>query len=67
MTDYEKDLQNWEADSSYYPTDKPNRDAYDKYGYRKGTVTYEDGKVLDNYLIQNYGIEYARQHFLKRI
>lgn len=68
MTDYEKDMEKWKDEP--YPiidTKMPNPNDYDEQGYRKGTVTYEDGKVLDNYLIQTYGIEYARQNPLKTI
>ena len=67
MTDYEKDLEKWKNEP--YPiidTPKPNREDYDDLGYKKGTVTYEDDKVLDNYLIQMYGIEYARQNALRK-
>lgn len=66
MTEYERDLEKWKNEP--YPiisTPRPNREDYDDNGYKKGTVTYEDGKILDNYLIQTYGIEYARQNPLK--
>ncbi len=66
LTEYEKDLERWECDSSG-TISKPNKKDYDEFGYKKGTVTYEDGKILDNYLIEIYGIEYARQNPLRKI
>ena len=66
MTDYDNDMSNYSVGvNRQNEMDIPNRNNYDDNGYRKGTVNYEDGKVLDNYLIQTYGIEYARQHPLK--
>lgn len=62
MTDYEKDLERWKDEP--YPI-AIDRNDYDELGYRKGTVTYEGNKVLDNYLIQTYGIEYAREKPLR--
>lgn len=69
MTDYERDYQNWKVqhDYSYYTTKEPNLDDYDENGYRKGSVKYEDNLILDPYLISVYGIEYARQHPLKKL
>ena len=64
MTDYEKDQEYWKDEPYPIVIDRKN---YDEHGYRKGTVTYEDGKVLDNYLIQTYGIEYARQNPIRKL
>lgn len=66
MTDYDNDMLNYNSGvNRQNEMDIPDRGNYDEHGYKKGTVTYEDGKVLDNYLIQIYGIEYARQNPLK--
>lgn len=69
MADYEKDYQNWKVqhDNSHYTTPEPNRDDYDENGYKKDSVKYEDNLILDPYLINMYGIDYARQHPLKKL
>lgn len=71
MTDYERDLMNWEIkDRSGMPNgpDKmPVPEDYDENGYKEGSVKYENGLVLDPYLIQMYGIEYARKNPIKRL
>ena len=55
MTDYEKDLINWEikdrSGSPYGPDKMPVPEDYDEHGYRKGSVKYEDGLILDQYLV----------------
>ena len=69
MTDYERDYSDWKHNQSkmrdFEPT--PNRNDYDEYGYKKGSVVYEGNLILDPYLINTYGIEYARQNPLKCI
>lgn len=71
MTDYEKDLAQYEfeANNTYYgqQNPKPNPKDYDEYGYKKGSVKYEDNLILDPYLIQMYGIQYAKEHPLKKL
>ena len=69
MTDYEKDYRHWYNDQSKYGdfTPEPNRDDYDENGYKKGKVVYEDNLILDPYLIETYGIEYARKNPLERL
>lgn len=61
MTDYEHDLYMWRTDQSKYAdfSSGPDRNDYDKYGYKKGSVVYEDGLILDKYLINTYGKDYA--------
>ena len=69
MTDYERDYSSWKYSQSkardFEPA--PNRNDYDEYGYRKGSVVKERNLILDPYLISTYGIEYARQNPLKCI
>jgi hypothetical protein len=71
MTDYERDLMNWEikerSGSPYGPDKMPVPEDYDENGYRKGSVKYEDGLVLDQYLVQMYGIEYAKKNPIGRV
>lgn len=71
MTDYEKDLKEYLSQSreSYLNggVKAPDPNDYDENGYKKGSVTYEDGLVLDNYLVNLYGIEYARKNPLKKL
>ena len=71
MTDYEKDMVNWRvAENSgapYGAEEMPVRENYDENGYRKGSVKYEDGLILDQYLIQMYGIEYAKKNPIGRV
>lgn len=68
MTDYDNDMLNYNVGVDRdNEMDIPERNSYDEHGYKKGSVTYEDGKILDNYLVQMYGIEYARQNPLKII
>lgn len=62
---YIDDYRNWSV--SRDNSEGPDRNDYDRYGYRKGTVTYDGNLILDNYLISTYGYEYAKQHPLKRI
>ena len=61
MTDYEHDLWVWKNDQSKYWDfiPEPNRNNYDEHGYKKGSVVYENGLILDTYLINLYGKEYA--------
>ncbi len=61
MTDYEHDLWAWKNDQSKYGdfTPEPNRNNYDEHGYKKGSVVYENGLILDPYLIELYGKDYA--------
>ena len=64
MTDYERDLRRWKTDQSkqgdFVP--EPDRNDYDAYGYKKGSVVYENGFILDPYLITLYGKEYALKY-----
>lgn len=64
MTDYERDLWRWKNDQSkqgdFDP--EPDRNDYDEYGYKKGSVVYENGFILDPYLITLYGKEYALKY-----
>ncbi len=62
---YINDYSNWSVRNDN--SAGPDRNEYDRYGYRKGTVTYDGNLILDNYLIITYGYEYAKQHPLKRI
>ena len=68
MTDYERDYNDWKNNQSkardFEPA--PDRSEYDDNGYRKGSVIYEGDKILDPYLIEMYGIEYARQNPIRR-
>jgi len=68
MTDYERDYNNWQRDQSkardFEPA--PDRSNYDENGYKKGSVVYEGDKILDSYLIQTYGIEYARENPIRK-
>jgi hypothetical protein len=68
MTDYDRDYYNWKHDQSkardFEPG--PDRNDYDENGYKKGSVVYEGDLILDPYLIETYGIEYARQNPLNR-
>ena len=67
MNDYQKDILNYSVGVNHNnEMDEPRLKDYDENGYKKGSVTYEDNLILDNYLIQIYGIEYARQHPLKK-
>lgn len=61
MTDYEHDLWLWKNDQSKYGdfSEAPNRNDYDELGYKKNSVVYEKGLILDPFLIKNYGKEYA--------
>lgn len=61
MSTYEHDMAQWNfhADHDFNVPERPNRNDYDSHGYKKGTVTYKDGLILDNYLITTYGMEYA--------
>ena len=72
MTDYERDYYDWYNDQSkagdFRP--EPNREDYDEFGYSKNhshSGVIEGNKVLDQYLIDTYGIEYARQNPLNAI
>lgn len=69
MTDYERACYEWEHNQSKANEMRPapNRDDYDEHGYLKSNphVMYEDNKILDQYLIDTYGIEYAQQNPLK--
>lgn len=69
--EYYRDLAKWtfDADNNFYgqQTPSPNRDDYDSFGYKKGSVTREGNLILDNYLISIYGIEYAREHPLQKL
>ncbi len=69
MTDYERDYNSWVMDQSKYRDFEPAPDPsdYDENGYKKGKVVYEGNLVLDPYLINIYGIEYARQNPLRRL
>lgn len=63
MNDYQKDVLNHSVGvNCYNELDEPRLSDYDENGYRNGSVTYEDNLILDNYLIQMYGIEYARKY-----
>jgi hypothetical protein len=68
MTDYDRDYYNWKHDQSkardFEP--EPDRNDYDESRYKKGSVVYEGDLILDPYLIETYGIEYARQNPLNR-
>jgi len=68
MTQYEKDFYDWQHDQSKQRDfcSPPNPNDYDDNGNKKGTVTYEGGLVLDPYLIEVYGIDYARKNFLEK-
>lgn len=63
-TQYEKDIRLWQAEQSKGNEclPPPNREDYDKNGFKKGSVTYEGTTVLDSYLIGMYGIDYAREN-----
>lgn len=70
MTDLEKDNLNYNVASNNIfdaSHEEPNPTNYDKNGYKKDTTTDVDGYILDNYLIQMYGIEYAKKYPLKRM
>lgn len=71
MTDYERDLCNYEtcihSDELKFGAIPPNPNNYDNYGYNRGAVIYEKNLILDPYLVKIYGIEYARNHPLKKI
>lgn len=64
MTDYEKDFNHWQNDHSVYSdfTPEPKRSDYDEYGYKPENVVYDGNLVLDKYLVNTYGIEYARKN-----
>lgn len=68
MTDYEKDYNDWRNTKSkardFEPA--PDRSNYDENGYRKGSVVYDGNLILDPYLIEIYGIDYARQNPIRR-
>ena len=69
MTDYEKDYNKWKNDQSFsgrYDLE-PKRSDYDEYGFKPNNVTYENNQILDKYLVDMYGIEYARQYPLMKI
>ena len=71
MTDYERDMYNWKHESYQQEMNSgaecPNRDDYDEHGYKEGSVIYEGNKVLDPYLVQVYGIDYARNNPIKTL
>ena len=64
MTDYEKDFNHWQNDQSVYSDfiPAPKRSDYDEHGYKKDSVVYDGNLVLDKYLVNTYGIEYARKN-----
>lgn len=64
MTDYEKDFNHWQNDNSLYSDfmPEPKRSDYDEYGYKPENVIYDGNLVLDKYLVDVYGIEYARKN-----
>ena len=69
MTDYEKDYNKWKNDQSFsgrYDLE-PKRSDYDEYGFKPNNVIYENNLILDKYLVDMYGIEYARQYPLTKI
>lgn len=63
-TQYDKDFKNWQREQSKQGDfiSSPNRNDYDNNGFKKGEVTYEGTNVLDPYLIEIYGIDYARKN-----
>lgn len=68
MTDLEKDYLNYKVESDNrfdVSSEEPDPTDYDENGYKKDTTTEIDGHILDNYLIQMYGIEYAKKYPLK--
>lgn len=69
MTDLEKDYLNYNVASNNRfdaSSEEPDPTNYDENGYRKDTTTEVDDYILDNYLIQMYGIEYAKKYPLKK-
>ncbi len=64
MTDYEKDFNHWQNDHSTYSDfmPEPKRSDYDENGYKPENVVYDGNLVLDKYLVNTYGIEYARKN-----
>lgn len=72
MTDYERDYSSWKHDQSKARDfeSAPDPSDYDENGYKKDSKNrpVRDGSLeLDPYLIETYGIEYARQNPLRRI
>lgn len=70
MTDLEKDNLNYNVASNNrfdVSFEEPDPSNYDKNEYKKDTITEVDGYILDNYLIQMYGIEYAKKYPLKKM
>lgn len=72
MTDYERDYYDWYNDQSKAGDfrQEPNREDYDEFGnlkHHSHNRVIEGNKVLNKYLIDTYGIEYARQNPLNVI
>ena len=63
MTDFERDIARWrnapESADLNGCNPKPQRENYDKRGNRIGTKYTDDGKVIDPYLVEMYGMDYA--------
>ena len=64
MTDYEKDFNHWQNDQSTYSDfiPEPKHSDYDENGYKPGNVVYDGKLVLDKYLVETYGMDYARKN-----
>ena len=63
MNDYEKDMTRWFNTSESADLNgcnpKPNISDYDKYGNKPGTKYTSDGRAIDPYLVELYGMDYA--------
>ena len=63
MTDYERDMIRWrntpESADLNGCNPMPNRADYDRHGNKPGTKYTSDGLVIDPYLVELYGMDYA--------
>ena len=63
MTDFERDMARWrnapESADLNGCNPMPIRENYDKKGNKIGTKYTPDGKVIDPYLVEVYGMDYA--------
>lgn len=63
MSDFERDMAHWRNASESADLNgcnpRPQRENYDERGNRIGTKYTDDGKVIDPYLVEVYGMDYA--------
>ena len=63
MTDYERDMMCWhntpESADINGCNPIPDRNCYDEHGNKIGTKYTSDGRVIDPYLVELYGMDYA--------